>query len=582
MSFIVDTGVQVPVRDGSLLATTVWRPASGAPAPTLLMRHPYGTDITSGYGGTQSPDILALMAAGYAVAVQDCRGAFHSEGVFTPHVDDRNDGVDTVAWLVEQEWCDGRVGTYGASYGGFVQWLTASTGVEALKAMVPTVTSDDFYLSPWYSPGGALSLETVFSWTTMVALMRAQFEVSGGGGDPKELMALAEVMADPRGAMSVAPTSSQELLERHLPWLGDVLRHPSRDEYWQRLGPVRDVSSITVPALNIGGWYDLFVTQTVRSYTTMREGGGSVEAREGQRLVIGPWAHTPGGDTGIYPDRHFGMAGSVVGSQLTDIQLRFLDRWLRGNEDALEGTAPVRIFVMGLDQWRDEQEWPLPDTQYTDYFLSASGPANTAEGAGLLSSAEPESEKQDTYLYDPRRPVPTLGGNIVALAPQDLAGPVDQRPVEARDDVLCFTTPVLENPVEVTGPVSLTVFVSSSAADTDFTGKLVDVFPDGRAIILCEGIQRGRYRNSLADPELMQPGEIYDITLNMSVTSNVFLPGHRIRLEVSSSNFPRYDRNGNTGGVIAEETEADMVIAVNHLHHGPAHPSRLTLPIIDR
>ena len=237
---------------------------------------------------------------------------------------------------------------------------------------------------------------------------------------------------------------------------------------------------------------------------------------------------------------------------------------------------------MGIDRWREEQDWPLPDTSYESWYLDSSGRANTAAGDGRLSTDAPAGTATDTYLYDPLRPVPTLGGRIMLPTTANAAGAVDQRPAEARDDVLCFTSEVLTEPVEVTGHVSLTLFASSSAPDTDFTGKLVDVFPDGRAIFLTDGILRTRYRNSLAEPEPLTPGEPCELSLDLSITSNVFLPGHRIRLEVSSSNFPRYDRNSNTGGVIVDESASEVTVAVNRVLHGPAYPSRLILPVIRR
>jgi hypothetical protein len=266
---------------------------------------------------------------------------------------------------------------------------------------------------------------------------------------------------------------------------------------------------------------------------------------------------------------------------MTGLHVKFFDRWLRGDTTALDGVAPVQIFVMGIDQWRDERDWPLPDTRWSDYHLCSGGQANTANGDGALTTGSPAVAERDTFLYDPRRPVPTAGGACLPIAP-GFSGPVDQRTVAAREDVLCYATPVLEEPVEVTGPIRLTLFVSSSAVDTDFTAKLVDVFPDGTAINLCDGITRARYRGGLDCEEFMEPGMVYEISVEMTGTSNVFLPGHRIRLDVSSSNFPRYDRNTNSGGVIARETEDQMVAAVNRIHHGPQHPSRLVLPIIDR
>ncbi|MGH3495389.1 MAG: CocE/NonD family hydrolase, partial [Sciscionella sp.] len=303
-------------------------------------------------------------------------------------------------------------------------------------------------------------------------------------------------------------------------------------------------------------------------------------ARDGQRLIIGPWDHLS--HDGLYHDRQFGLAAGAMANDLTGAHIRFFDRHLRGRTDALDGTAPVRIFVMGVDQWRDEQDWPLPGTHYTDYYLGGAGHAATAEGDGTLSTERPAAEATDTYDYDPANPVPSLGGRVMMPAAVNAVGPADQRPVEERGDVLCFTTPELTGPVEVTGHVQLVLHVTSSARDTDFTGKLVDVFPDGRAIYLTDGILRARYRNSLTEAELLEPGQTYELRLDLSVTSNVFLPGHRIRLEVSSSNFPRYDRNTNTGGTIAEDTADQAVVATNTILHGPGHLSRLVVPAISR
>ncbi|QUQ63702.1 CocE/NonD family hydrolase [Kutzneria sp. CA-103260] len=562
MRFEVDIDVQVPGHDGTPLATNIWRPVVEGTVPVLLVRTPYGKDPS--FGGSSAPTIPALVAAGYAVAVQDCRGTFRSAGVFVPHAEDRADGAAAVEWLVKQPWCDGNVGSYGASYLGMVQWQTASTG--ALQAMVPSVTSGDLYRAPWYSPGGALSLDCALSWATMMAANKVDHE----DGAKADLVALGGVMADPVPAFAHTPVADQPLVTKYLPWLADVIAHPVRDEYWQNLAALDQASDITAPALNIGGWYDLFLGETLRSYQVMREHGGSPEAREGQRLIIGPWAHSPGGDLGKFPDRGFGLLSGMAAAKITEAHVAFFDRWLRGDEHALDSFAPVRIFVMGIDTWRDEQSWPLPGTMYTDFHLDGD----------VLTVEEPTEDATRTYDYDPRRPVPTRGGPILAMTTDAWAGPVDQREVEARDDVLCFSTPPLTEAIEVTGPVRLTLHVSTSARDTDFTGKLVDVHPDGRAIILCEGIQRLRYRNSLEHEELATPGEVYELDIDLCATANVFRPGHRIRVEVSSSNFPRYDRNCNTGGVIAQTAEADMVVAANTVHSGPSTPSRLVLPVI--
>ncbi len=579
MSFRVEKDVMVPMRDGVRLATDVWIP-DGGPAPALLVRMPYGKDLPGLLTYGTQPNLFALVEAGYAVVFQDCRGTFRSDGEFGAMPAEAADGSDTVAWLREQPWCDGAIGTFGPSYLGMTQWASASQAPEGLKAIAPAVTTSDYYLGMWYSPGGAMSWHTVWAWTTLMALTEAQRALAAGTGDPDLLGQLIGTLADPQPHLGRLPATDQPLLAKSWPWWSEFMDHPARDAFWQDLSVEEHLDRVVTPALNIGGWFDILLPSTVRSYSRMRKEAGTAEAREGQRLVIGPWDHLL--QTGVYPDRQFGLAGDAVAADLTTAHLRFFDRWVRGRADALDGTAPVRIFVMGIDQWRDEQDWPLPDTEYVDYFLDGSGHANTAGGDGVLQTTPSTDAASDTYRYDPREPVPSIGGRAMAPAATRSAGPADQRPVEERDDVLCFTTPVLDEPVEVTGFVSLVLHVASSARDTDFTGKLVDVFPDGRAIYLTDGILRMRYRDSLEEPELLEPDQVYEVTLDLAATSNVFLPGHRIRLEVSSSNFPRFDRNTNTGGTLSEETAEQAVVAVNRVLHGPDHPSRLVLPLIRR
>lgn len=581
MSFRVSVDVMVPTRDGTKLATDIWLPESDFRLPALLMRTPYGKGwLTTTYGIT-SPNIFELMKRGYAVAIQECRGTFGSEGTFVPHVADADDGADTVQWLIDQEWCDGNIGSFGPSYIGFVQLQTAATGVPGLKAIAPAATSADLYAGFWHSQGGALSLRCALIWSTLMAFNEAQRVLARGSGDPDDVSQLAAGLADHAAISAVTPVAGHPLIAKYLPWAIDVgIDRPDRDEAWGDLAAIDRVSSMTTPALHIGGWYDLFISQTLRSYAQMKAHAGSPEARGGQRLVIGPWSHDPSGWLGFFPDRNFGATAGMEAAMLTDPQIAFFDRWLKGREDALDGHAPVRLFVMGIDQWRDEREWPLSDTSYTAYYLQGDGPANTAAGAGRLTTTEATTVVADTYLYDPRRPVPTIGGTVLNRG--GYGGAADQRPLHDRDDILVFTTETLASPLEVTGPVTATLYVSSSAVDTDFTAKLVDVHPDGRAIILCEGLQRMRYRNSLSAPEPMIPEEIYEITIDLTPTANVFLPGHRLVLEISSSNFPQYDRNSNTGGVIAREHLSEMIVAVNHLHRGAGYPSHITLPVINR
>ena len=578
MTFTVEKDVMVAMRDGVELATDAWIP-SVTPAPALLVRLPYGKDLPQLLAYGLMPNIFALVEAGYAVVYQDCRGTFRSGGEFVPMLNEPADGADTIAWLVRQPWCDGNIGSYGASYLGFVQWASVSAGAP-VKAIAPAVTTTDYYTAPWYSEGGAASWHTVQSWTTQMAMIETLRQLGRGSGDLQLLGELTGMMADPQPHLEAMPPSRQPAVEKVWPWWSELLSRPARDTWWQGLSVLDRAEQVTVPALHIGGWFDIFAANTARSFTELRARAGTAEARDGQRLIIGPWDHL--NSTGIYPDRRFGLTADAITQDLTGQHVRFFDRWLRDRRGALDGSAPVKIFVMGIDQWRQEQDWPLPDTRYVPYYLHSSGRANTAAGDGELSTQAPAQTATDAFLYDPRRPVPSLGGRLMLPSTANAAGPVDQRPAEARDDVLCFTSAVLTEPLEVTGHVSLTLYASSSAPDTDFTGKLVDVFPDGRAIFLTDGIIRARYRKSLAEPEPLTPGEPCQLNLDLSVTSNVFLPGHRIRLEVSSSNFPRFDRNTNTGGIIADEPADQATTAVNHVLHGPGYPSQLILPVISR
>lgn len=342
---------------------------------------------------------------------------------------------------------------------------------------------------------------------------------NGETSDPSALMRLGAVLMDPLSLNDATPVADLPVHGKGR-WFDDWLAHPDFDEYWQAQDWSQSMSSVTVPVLASTGWYDLKVHEQVADSVRVRTQGGSELARNGSRLVIGPWDH--GNLTGQYPDRYF---GTQAFGDLSPSHVEFFDQTLRGR--APDAPAPrVSLFVMGIDQWRDEEDFPLPDTQYVDYHLHRDGSANTRNGNGTLTREASAVEGRDEFRYDPRNPVPTAGGALLPAA-SGFIGPVDQSVVDGRDDVLCYTGPVLTEPVEVTGFVELKVFVSSTAVDTDITAKLVDVFPDGRAINLCDGILRLRYRNSLSQPELMTPGEIYEVTVPMSVTSNVFLPDHR-------------------------------------------------------
>lgn len=577
---IIEKNVMVEMRDGVRLATNVYRPVLAEPGPVLVTRLPYDKEQLVFL--VLNLNIKRIFEAGYAIVIQDTRGRYASEGEFYPVTAEANDGADTIAWAARQPWSSGQVGMYGVSYQGITQWQAASAQPPALKAIAPTHAPTAIY--PYRQ--GAFSLNTFLDWSLNQAFSgEMERRARQGRVSEAEMAELAEAKANFPELRKRLPLTDMPILQDIAPYYFDFLRDPAAQAA-RRTRLNREIcQKVQVPALNVGGWYDYFLDDTLAAYQAMKEWGGSELARQNQQLIIGPWTHVD--MPGMFRERDYGPQGNMRGADLTGRQLRWFDHWLKGVENGVEQDPnKVLIFVMGADVWREETDWPLPDTQYRPYYLRSGGHANTLNGDGILSPDAPEAKDADSFTYDPLNPVPTLGGAVMIEEPPESfqfnTGPLDQRQVEGRPDVLCYTTPPLERPVEVTGVVELVVYVSSSAPDTDFSGKLVDVYPDGRAEILTDGLLRARYRNSLTEPELMAAGQVYELRLSLGATSNLFKAGHRIRLDVSSSNFPKYDRNTNTGGDITKESASDLKTAFNTVYHDRALPSRLILPVIER
>lgn len=580
MDIVIQQNIQVAMRDGVILTTDVYRPLTGDPLPAILIRTPYTKEL-SAFLLLIAPSPLRLAQAGYVVVVQDCRGCGGSEGMFNPFYQEARDGSDTIAWITGQPWSNGTVGMAGSSYLGAVQWLTATANPTALLALAPAITTANYY-QPWTYQGGAFQLGFCLYWTLgSFAVPELQYRVTHRLAKLTELSTALHALAAIEQLYWRRPLLNLPELQQLTPFYFDWLAHPDFDDYWQAIAPAAAYHQLQAPALIIGGWFDPFLGGTLASYLGLKNHAGNEAARR-PALLIGPWSH--GIWHGVFAERNFGLLASTDAIDVTGAQLRWFDYWLKGEENGAINDPPVKIFVMGHDQWREEEDWPLPNTRYDRYYLHSDGYANTLHGNGILSTAHPDNEPPDQYTYDPQHPAPTRGGATLLPGEQagNNAGPRDQRTVEERDDVLVYTTAPFEHDVEVIGPVELVLYAASSARDTDFTGKLVDVYPDGRALLLTDGILRARYRYSFSHMEMLTPGTIYELHIDLVATANVFQVGHRIRLEVSSSNFPRFDRNSNTGGIIAQETEADSVIAINQIFHDTAHPSYLSLPIIDR
>jgi hypothetical protein len=466
---------------------------------------------------------------------------------------------------------------FGGSYVGLTQWQAAISGHPALKAIAPAITAADYHAG-WTYQGGAFELGFNLSWTmgalAVNTVLRKRKEDPAAEADFQALLTGADNLPK---EFTRLPLAGHDILSEFAPYYDNWASHPTYDDFWANLDVSTHYEALNVAALNIGGWYDIFLKGTIDNFTGMRATGPAA-VRDRQRLLIGPWNHGGLARGNPIGDYDFGMRATGAVIDADGIQLRWFDLQLRGIENGTERESPVRLFVMGSNQWRDEREWPLARTDWQEWFLHSGGRANSLNGDGTLSRESPASEPPDSYVYNPRNPVPTLGGGLCCNAVFTMGGAYDQRATEAREDVLVYTTPPLDQAVEVTGPVKLILRASSSAPDTDWTAKLVDVEPCGYARNLTDGILRARYRNSMCEGTPITPGEVVEYEVDLWSTSNTFLPGHRIRLEISSSNFPRFDRNPNTGEQPGRS--AEMVSALQSVFHSSEHPSRLVLPVI--
>jgi uncharacterized protein len=573
----------VPMRDGVRLSTDIYRPAGvREPLPVILIRTPYNK---RGYrqDSTNPPDAAYLFAGqGYVVLVQDTRGRFESEGEYTISTPDDRDGYDTIMWAARQPWSTGKVGTYGCSYLGEAQIETARLKPPHLAAMVPQAAGG---ASRYFGQivGGAVEFATIIGWYWNWG-MKDFLRPPPNTGD--DFWANQGQYFNPALAM---PAAEYSRMWSTLPTIDifkkfggprtdfeNVLKNEPGARWWAERPYITDRDRFDVPALHIDSWYDYGVEDVLYQFNLMSTNADSKIGRDNQFVIISPTTHC--GSESV-------TAHTMVGERdmgdprlsYYGIYLRWFDHWLKGIQNDITKMPRIQIYVMGKNQWRGENEWPLARTQFTKYYLHSRGTANSKFGDGVLSTDAPADEPEDNYVYDPATPVQSIGGPMCCTGIAS-EGSFDQADVEARRDVLVYTTPALEEGVEVTGPLEVTLSVSSSVVDTDFTAKLVDVYPDGKAYNVQEGILRARYRDGFSHKVWMRPGEIYQIKVDMQATSNFFDPRHRIRLEISSSNFPRFDRNLNTGGNNYDEVE--WKLAHNKVYHSEVHPSYVLLPVI--
>jgi putative CocE/NonD family hydrolase len=556
---IEELDVKVTMRDGIRLSTNIYRPDASGRFPVLLMRTPYDN------GGIKNTGAHFYAQRGYVVVVQDTRGRFESEGIFDAFQSEALDGYDTQQWIGDQFWSNRKIGTFGSSYVGFTQWITAPLQCPYLITMVTSKTFTDLH-DVIYLNGCFLS-DVFTPWSIN---MTKPYNL-----DIESITRLTD------SALRSLPLISQDSsVGWRIPFLKDWLLHPGHDKYWDRTFVGNNFSKIKTSVYNIGGWYDIFLNATLNNYTSMTTSSIDPKIRKKQKLIIGPWVHkTSGRKVGVLDFGEDASESNIV----TELQLRWFDNQLKGINNGIMEEPPVRIFVMGENKWRFENEWPLARTKYQNYYFHSKGNANTLSGDGLLSTELPKFEKSDRFIYDPDNPLPTVASvdsyNQLSIETRESMGPYDQTSTETREDVLEYTTPPLKNSVEVTGNVQVILFASSSAVNTDFTAKLVDVYPDGSAIRLCEGIIRASHRDLNNTPSNIEPGKVYKFTIDLWATSNLFKEGHKIRVEVSSSNFPRFDRNLNTGNSYA--TNINSIKAEQTIYHSKDFPSCIVLPVIE-
>ena len=555
---------QVPMRDGVPLATEVYLPRQSGNYPVVLTRSPYTRGSLAAGSNCDNPRLTELARRGYVGLNQDARGRYRSGGAFDPFQQEGGDGYDTVEWAAQQPWSDGRVGIFGASYVGVTTLQAAAHAPPHLVTAVAEITASDYH-DNWTYVNGAFDLHLNQGWTLAFFLADSyRRSLYGSGFSLQEIdrRVAARMEAGRRDLLSkwvwMLPLNSMPAFREDAPYYYDWLAHPDYDSYWRQVDIEQRYADITVPVLHTGGWYDVFAVGTVRNFVGMRANGGSPAARNGTKLVMTCCGHT----------RAQGLIGWGPEAQTFDAALtnRWFDHYLKGVDNGIDREPDVQLFVMvppdsGTDAggfYLAADEYPLPQAQPIRFHLGSGGRANTRHGDGTLSREAPAGPP-DRFVYDPADPVPTMGGNL-CCGDFLLRGAVDQSDIELRDDVLVYTSEPLAEDLAVIGPVTVRLWASSTARDTDFTAKLVDVHMDGIAHNVLDRIVRARYRNgSKSAPSLITPGETYEYTIPLGDTATVFRRGHRIRLEVSSSNFPHFDRNLNTGHPLGQD--AAMVTA---------------------
>jgi len=557
----IEKEVAASMRDGVKLYTIIFRPDAQGKFPVILIRTPYNKES---YGDDSSFPRYAAQK-GYVVIIQDVRGRYSSEGEFLPYMQEINDGYDAVEWAAALPYSNGKVGMQGCSYLGAVQWQLAMAAPPHLVAIFPQccfASARHFFFF-----GGAFDMSWIPWLNGRLPDIKRRRGIDVAAADQTR----RKWSRDKWKWYRFLPLKELPLLKEFCPYYYEWLNHPDDGPYWDFVNVEKKHKSITVPAYNLTGWFDDGYGQpgAIINFAGMRKSGKTETAREGQKLIIGPWTHCR--PTSKAGDIDFGEEAKI---DLNALVIRWCDYWLKGIDNDIMDEPPIRIFVMGDNTWRYEQEWPLARTEFIPFYLHSQGKANSLNGDGSLNKQQPSGEIPDIYIYDPANPVTDY---------TERSGPRDQRSVEVRNDVLVYTSEPLASDLEATGPIKAVIWASSSAKDTDFVVKVTDVYPDGTSQNITpplSGVLRARYRESESSPLLLSPGKIHGFTIDLMYTSHVFKAGHRIRVSITSSYFPYIDRNPNTGHAFGEDSE--LIRATQTIYHDEKHPSRVILPIIPR
>lgn len=580
---LVERDVPMQTRDGVTLRADVYRPDADELFPALVVRTPYDKSVLWAVDGTPAAHLAEchfFPQRGYVTVVQDARGRHASDGAFEPFFHEGADGYDTVEWAATLPGVNGRVGMAGQSYQAIAQYLAAIEQPPSLQAIAP-VSAPTAYFENCVWRRGAFEL----GWILPYFIGLGRDTLARAGVADRRQPEIDRYLVDP--GVRFSPLTDREY--RHLPlsdwadrlddaapYLREILRHGTDGPFWDRVNALRGIDRITVPALHVTSWYDSFLPDPLAMFQALARRAAQGQARE-QRLLVGPWSHinysvpTSGGAG----EADFGPAAAIT---LQEILLEWFDRHLK-DIPHVTTPDPVRVFVTGANAWSSHSQWPPACADPIALYLHSHGEANGAAGDGVLSCDQPAAEPADEFRYDPDDPVPTRGGTT--LMSLGMAGGVfDQSAIEARTDVLVYTSQPLSTALEIAGPISLVLYASTSGPDTDFTAKLVDVRPDGYAANIADGIVRASFRESLIEPRPVEPGEITEYHIDLWSSCHAFGPGHRVRLEVSSSNFPRYDRNLNTGQSGVDATH--FVVAHQIVLHDTERPSHLLLPVKSR